>query len=86
MGMQDATAQEFETHDPKTRTVLSVSRRSGNCMASKELKDGDILLRLGGNMVNSFRELEKAVAGKETVQVPFNAATATLLLIHAVST
>ena len=57
MGMQGATAQACGRHDPVSRTVLAVSRRQGGCMAAKALKDGDLLLRLQGKLVNSFREV-----------------------------
>ena len=69
LGMQDDTAQAFEAHDPKNRTVLAISRRQGNCAAGRALKDGDIIYRLQGCLVNSFREVELAVAGQKEVDI-----------------
>jgi len=68
LGMQDATAREFEAHNSSRRTVLSVVRRQGGTGAAQELKDGDILNTVNGKRVSSFREVETAVAGCDEVE------------------
>ena len=55
--------------NPAARQVLSVARLVGGSDAAQLLQPGDMLLAIDGKPVTQFRDVERAVARKEQVQV-----------------
>jgi len=55
-------------HSPSRRQVLSISRLVAGSPAAELLRTGDLVLAVDGNLVNRFREVERAVQ-KASVQV-----------------
>ena len=61
LGLPDEWVRRFETHDPQRRQVLSIDRLVAGSSAATLLEPGDLLLTIDGNVVNRFREVERAV-------------------------
>ncbi len=61
--------RKLEGHNPEQRNILQVVRLVGGSDADDKLRPGDLLLTLDGRVVNQFREVERAVQGKQSVQV-----------------
>lgn len=59
-GLPDAWAHKFERNGLKRRDVLYVGRLVAGSPAADLLKEGDMVLAVDGNIVNTFREIEKA--------------------------
>ncbi|MCZ6559570.1 MAG: hypothetical protein O6931_01605, partial [Gammaproteobacteria bacterium] len=86
LGLPDDWVARLEAHDSKSRQVLSINRTVAGSTASQLLKPGDLLLTIDGQVVSSFREVERLVR-QSTVSVEvwrnkqlleFEIATATL--------
>ncbi len=58
----------IEKSNPGKRQVLSIARLVGGSSAAKVLQPGDILLAIDGHPVTEFRDVERAVAARATVQ------------------
>ena len=61
MGMDEEWLDRLENNNPGYRRVLSVTRIVAGSPASRHLRNGDMILAVDGNVVSSFREIEKAV-------------------------
>ncbi|MDH3400234.1 MAG: trypsin-like peptidase domain-containing protein [Chromatiales bacterium] len=61
--------RKLENHSPEQRNILQVVRLVGGSDADDKLRPGDLLLTLDGRVINQFREVERAVQGKQSVQV-----------------
>jgi S1-C subfamily serine protease len=61
LGLPDPWIQRMEQHSPDRRQVLSVARLVGGTPASTLLQSGDLILDVDGQIVNRFREVERAV-------------------------
>lgn len=61
LGLSDDWVQRLEHHSSDHRQVLSVSRLVGGSPAQKLLQSGDLILDIDGDVVNRFREVERAV-------------------------
>jgi S1-C subfamily serine protease len=81
LGLPDAWVRRFEEHNPQRRQVLSVDRLVAGSPAARWLEPGDLLLAIDGNVVNRFREVERAVQKSEvTVTIWRDGAEKTLKL------
>lgn len=61
LGLDEEWLRRLEKHDPKGRRALSVQRIVAGSPADAELRNGDMILAIDGDVVTSFRELERAV-------------------------
>ncbi|MGQ0836183.1 MAG: trypsin-like peptidase domain-containing protein [Gammaproteobacteria bacterium] len=69
LGLSDAWLKRLEEHSPAERQVLSIVRIVGGAPAARALQQGDLVLAVDGEIVNRFREIERAVADKADVAV-----------------
>ena len=67
MGVDEEWVARLEQNNPVRRRALSVTRLVAGTPASKLLKNGDMVLAIDGNVVTSYRALEKAVQKPEVV-------------------
>ena len=68
LGLDEEWLSRLEDSNPRGRRVLSVSRLVAGSPASGKLKNGDMILAIDGQLVTTFRELERAVK-KPVVEV-----------------
>jgi S1-C subfamily serine protease len=61
MGVDEEWLERLEADNPLHRRALSVTRLVAGTDASRKLRNGDMILAIDGNVVTSFRSLEKAV-------------------------
>jgi len=61
MGVDEAWLERLEADNPVNRRALSVARLVAGTDASSKLRNGDMILAIDGNVVTTFRSLEKAV-------------------------
>jgi S1-C subfamily serine protease len=61
LGLAQSWLDRLEEHDPRGRRALGVNRIVAGTPAADLLRNGDMLLAIDGQVVTSFRELEKAV-------------------------
>jgi len=61
LGLPDEWVRRLENHNQQRRQVLSVDRLAAGSPASALLEPGDLILAIDGNVVNRFREVERAV-------------------------
>jgi S1-C subfamily serine protease len=59
LGLPDVWVQRLEQDDPRRRQALQVIRTVAGTPADVALKPGDLLLSLDGEVVTSFREVER---------------------------
>jgi S1-C subfamily serine protease len=69
LGLPQAWLDRLERHNPTERQVLSIVRIVGGAPAMGQLQQGDLVLAIDGEVVNRFREVERAVVDKPAVQV-----------------
>ncbi len=69
IGLPEAWTQRLAQHTPTRRQALSVVRLVGGSPAAQRLQQGDLLLAIDGQVVTRFREVERAAADKDHVQV-----------------
>lgn len=62
-GLTDEWVNRIESHDPRHRQVLVVSRLVADSPAAGVLKEGDLLLSVDDRIANRFRDVERAVQG-----------------------
>lgn len=60
LGLSEAAATAIEDFDPLRRRVLAVRRLTAGFPAAQSLREGDLLLRVGGELVTSFDAVERA--------------------------
>jgi S1-C subfamily serine protease len=65
LGLPDSWVRRFEDHNQQRRQVLSIDRLVAGTPAAALLEPGDLLLAIDGNVVNRFREVERAVQKPE---------------------
>jgi len=61
MGVDEDWLERLEANNPVNRRALSIIRLVAGTDASKKLRNGDMVLAVDGEVVTSFRGLEKAV-------------------------
>jgi pro-apoptotic serine protease NMA111 len=61
LGLADSWVHRIEVHSPTRREILSVTRLVAGSAAASVLRPGDLLLAIDGAVVNSFREVERAL-------------------------
>jgi S1-C subfamily serine protease len=61
LGLDEDWLDRLESHSPSARRALSVTRLVAGTPAADLLRNGDMILAVDGNLVTSFRELERAV-------------------------
>ena len=64
-GLDQEWLDRLEAHNPAGRRALSVSRLVAGTPAAKQLRNGDMILAIDGDVVTTFRELERAVQKPE---------------------
>jgi len=69
LGLNDAWIKRIQQSDPARRQVLGITRLVGGTSAAQLLQPGDLLLAVGGHVVTTFRDVERAVAAQEAVPV-----------------
>jgi S1-C subfamily serine protease len=67
MGVDEEWVARLEMNNPVQRRALTITRLVAGTPASKVLKNGDLLLAIDGQVVTSYRGLEKAVQKRELV-------------------
>ena len=60
-GLDEEWLDKLERNNPIKRRALSITRLVADTPAARELRNGDIVLAVDGEVVTSYRELEKAV-------------------------
>ncbi len=65
LGLDEKWLDRLEAHNPSARRALSVSRIVAGTPAAQMLKNGDMILAVDGELVSTFRELERAVQKPE---------------------
>jgi len=61
LGLDEAWAARLEERNPKGRRALTVNRIVAGSNAAATLRNGDMILAVNGEVVTTFRELERAV-------------------------
>jgi len=69
LGLSEDWLKRLEQHSATQRQALTAVRMVGGSPAASILQQGDILLSIDGNIVTRFREVERAVADKSSVEV-----------------
>jgi S1-C subfamily serine protease len=64
-GVDEEWIAKLEANNPVYRRALSITRLVAGTAASTLLKNGDFVLAVDGNVVTTFRDLEKAVQKQE---------------------
>jgi len=60
-GIDEEWIAKLEANNPEYRRALSVTRLVAGTDAARQLRNGDFILAVDGNVVTSYRALEKAV-------------------------
>jgi len=68
VNLSEDWVQRYEAHNPAKREVLTVSTTVADSPAADFFRSGDILLSIDGQLVNTFRQAERA-AQRPTVEV-----------------
>jgi S1-C subfamily serine protease len=76
MGVEEEWIAKLEQNNPDHRRALSVTRIVAGTPTAKLLRNGDMVLAVDGNVVTSFRALEKAVQKPEVVVTVWRAGEA----------
>ncbi len=61
LGLSKEWIGKLEQHDPKRRQALAVARLVAGSPAASLLQPGDLVLAVDGQLVNRFRQVERAV-------------------------
>jgi len=69
IGLPELWTQRLAQHTPTRRQALTLVRLVGGSPAAQRLQQGDLLLAIDGQVVTRFREVERAAADKDHVQV-----------------
>jgi len=65
LGLDEEWLDKLESHNPSGRRALSVSRLVAGAPAADLLRSGDMILAVDGELVTTFRELERATQKEE---------------------
>ncbi len=65
LGLDENWLERLEKHNPAGRRALSVSRLVAGTPAAELLRNGDMILAVDGQIVTTFREMERAVQKSE---------------------
>jgi S1-C subfamily serine protease len=65
LGLDEEWLDRLEAHNPKGRRALNVSRLVAGSPAAAKLSNVDMILAVDGNVVSTYRELERAVQKPE---------------------
>ncbi len=65
LGLDEEWLSRLENFNPQGRRVLSVSRVVAGSPAAEKLRNGDMILAIDGQLVTTFRELERSVQKPE---------------------
>lgn len=66
-GLDEVWLRRLAAHDPERRQALAVVRTVAGTPAAEQLVPGDILLAIDDQPVTRFREVERAVQGRDRV-------------------
>ncbi|MCU0760678.1 MAG: PDZ domain-containing protein [Steroidobacteraceae bacterium] len=69
LGLAADWLRQVEQAAGDKRQVLTITRLVGGAPAQKLLRQGDLLLAIDGRIVTRFRDVERAVADKQSVKV-----------------
>jgi S1-C subfamily serine protease len=69
IGLTEEWTKKLSQQNPTQRQALTVVRMVGGSPVSRVLQQGDLVLAIDGKVVTRFREVERAAADKEKVQV-----------------
>ncbi|TDJ34778.1 MAG: hypothetical protein E2O53_07495 [Gammaproteobacteria bacterium] len=61
LGLDQSWADRLEAHNPAGRRALTINRIVAGSQAMEKLRNGDMILAIDGQVVTTFRELERAV-------------------------
>jgi len=67
LGLDEDWISKLEASNPHGRRVLSVSRLVAGTPAASKLRNGDMILAIDGEVVTTFRELERAVQNPDVL-------------------
>ena len=67
LGLDEVWLSKLENYNPQGRRVLSVRRLVAGSPAAAQLRNGDMILAIDGQLVTTFRELERAVQKPDVV-------------------
>jgi S1-C subfamily serine protease len=70
-GLPESWVEIYESHNPRRRQVLAVSSAVAGSPAAEFFRAGDILLSIGGEPLNTFREAELATQRPEVELMVF---------------
>jgi S1-C subfamily serine protease len=68
LGLSSEWMKRIQDSNPSQRQVLGIARLVGGSDAARQFMPGDVLLAVDGNVVTSFRDVERAVMGKDQVK------------------
>lgn len=68
-GLPTDEAERLVAHDPERRSVLQVVRLESGDPLRKVVRTGDLVLRVNGESVSRFREVDRALHGHDTVRI-----------------
>ena len=68
LSLPEDWVKRYETHNPERRQILAVMRVVAGSPAAKFFQPGDLLLSIDGEVLNTFREVERA-SQKDQVNV-----------------
>ena len=69
LGLSEAWMARIQQGNPAQHQVLGITRLVGGSNAAQLLQPGDLLLAIDGKTVTGFRDVERAVAARDAVQV-----------------
>jgi len=67
LGLEELWLSKLESYNPQGRRVLSVSRLVAGSPAAAQLRNGDMILAIDGQLVTTFHEFERAAQKPEVV-------------------
>ena len=85
LGLDEAWLSKLENYNPQGRRVLSVGRLVAGSPAAAQLRNGDMILAIDGQLVTTFRELERAVQKPDVVVTAWRDGAARELEIKTVA-
>ena len=71
LNLPEEWASRYEAHNPGRRQLLAVASTVAGAPSQDFFRSGDILLSVNGNLVNTFREVERATQASSVEAVIF---------------